>query len=112
MSAEVSAEYVFQETHASGHSLKNWVTRYGGVSRCLIITVTRKKLRVALNFLLAPIPLLPKRLRLIQEQALTKQSDLAHCILKRNITSVAVKSALWKKSTKLLIKRVTKVSAA
>ncbi len=98
MSAELSEKHIFQEINASGRSLKNWVTRYGGASRCLVITVTETELQTDFKLpRFASFALFSNSLGRLQEQAIAKQSDLTHCILKSNITSVAVKSELWQK---------------
>lgn len=96
---EVEASVLFHEADASGRSLKNWVTKYGGATGCLRITVTENELLVA--FSLSSLPafsLLPQRLRLHQEQAISKQSDLDHRIPKARVTSVSVRPGWWKKT--------------
>ena len=97
---ETEEPILFRETDASGRSLKSWVTKYGGATGCLVITVTQNELCTTLSLSFLPqFSLIPKRLRLYQEQALTKQSDLSHRIPKADIISVVMKSKWWWRKT-------------
>ncbi len=90
---------LFRETNASGRSLKNWVTKYGGASKCLTVTITASELRISFSLSsLPPFSLLPKRLRLYQEQAIMKQSDLDHRIPRDSITSITSNSFLGRQA--------------
>ena len=103
---ETEEHILFRETDASGRSLKNWVTKYGGATGCLVITVTQNELCIIASlFFLPQFPLLPKWLRLHQEQiiarqeqAVNKQSDLSHRIPKADIISVVVRSKWWRRT--------------
>src|SRR5437899_2356685 len=72
---------LFQERFASGHSLKNLLTRFGGASNCLRLVVTQDLVWVTSWF---PFSLL------------AAFYDLEHVIPRNNIESVETTSVLWR----------------
>ena len=72
---------VYVDKGASGRSLKNWYTRLGGASRCLVITVTDSVIIIR--------PFFPFNLMFLPEIF-----DMEHLISISDILNVEVKSSL------------------
>jgi hypothetical protein len=82
----VPCEIVFEEWHASGHSMKSLITRFGGASGCLRLVVTADLVWVTSWF---PFSLL------------TPVYDLEHMISKDAIYSIGPVSCFGRKGVHL-----------
>lgn len=78
-----NSQIKYQEKTASGRSLKNWKTRYGGAENCLRVVVTNSELLIA--------PIFPFSI-------FSDIYDLEHKIDKDKISNIEEGKILWRKS--------------